>query len=105
MVDSEPQATSSTKEGWQAQATRYALLFDIVLLIARSENLEDLLSQAVGRVKWVFDFERCTLALRGDDIETYDFRTLLDTRRGSELFSVEDVPLAQGLSGEVMSSG
>ncbi|MBT3809673.1 MAG: response regulator [Rhodospirillaceae bacterium] len=105
MVDSETQAPDSTKEGWQAQATRYALLFDIVLLIARSENFEDLLSQAVGRVKWVFDFERCTLALRNPDEETYDFRTLLDTRRGSELFSVGDVPLSQGLSGEVMSSG
>jgi adenylate cyclase len=105
MADSEAQAADAAKEGWQAQATRYALLFDIVLLIARSKNLDDLLSQAVGRIKWVFDFNRCTLALCDSDKQTYELRTLLVTRRGTEPFSISDVPLAHGLSGEVMSSG
>lgn len=104
-VESGNQGPQSAEEGWQAQAARYALLFDIVLLIARSKNLEELLSQSIDRIKWVFDFNRCTLALRHSEKDTYDFRVLLDTQQDGDPVSFEDVPMSQGLSGEVISTG
>ena len=99
------QAERAAQESWQAQAARYALLFDIVLLIARSKNLDDLLTQSVNKIKWVFDFDRCTLALRNGEDETYRLETLLDTRRDAEKVTIESVALSDGLPGEVISTG
>lgn len=99
------QAARAAQETWQVQAARYALLFDIVLLIAKSKSLDDLLSQSVNKIKWVFDFDRCSLALRDGDDDTYCLDTLLDTRRGSEKVALKSVPLSDGLPGEVMRSG
>jgi signal transduction histidine kinase/DNA-binding response OmpR family regulator len=99
------QEERAAQESWQAQAARYALLFDIVLLIAKSESLDDLLSQSVNKIKWVFDFNRCTLALRNGEDDTYRLETLLDTRRGADKVTFESVPLSEGLSGEVIRTG
>ena len=99
------QAERAAQESWQAQAARYALLFDIVLLIARSKSLDDLLAQSVNKIKWVFDFDRCTLALRNGEDESYRLETLLDTRRDAEKVSIESVPLSDGLPGEVIGTG
>ncbi len=99
------QAERAAQESWQAQAARYALLFDIVLLIAKSKSLDDLLSQSVNKIKWVFDFDRCTLALRNDDGDSYHLETLLDTRRGADKVVLESVPLSDGLPGEVLRTG
>ncbi len=99
------QAERAGQETWQAQAARFALLFDIVLLIASSKSLEDLLAQSVNKIKWVFDFDRCTLALRNDDDETYRLETLLDTRRGAEKVTLDSLPLSDGLPGEVIRTG
>jgi len=99
------QAERAAQESWQAQAARYALLFDIVLLIAKSKSLDDLLSQSVNKIKWVFDFDRCTLALRNEDDESYCLETLLDTRRGADKVAIESVPLTDGLPGEVLRTG
>ncbi len=99
------QAERAAQESWQAQAARYALLFDIVLLIASSKSLDELLAQAINKIKWVFDFDRCTLALRKGDDETYHLETLLDTRRGAEKVTIETVALSDGLPGEVIRTG
>jgi len=95
----------SDTEAWQAQAARYALLFDVVLLIAKSERLETLLSQAVNKIKWVIDFDRCTMALRDLEGRRYRLETLLDTRRNATKAAVDDVPIGNGLLGEVISNG
>ncbi|NKB47761.1 MAG: response regulator [Alphaproteobacteria bacterium] len=99
------QTDRAGQETWQAQAARFALLFDIVLLIASSKSLDDLLAQSVNKIKWVFDFDRCTLALRDGEDDTYHLETLLDTRRGGEKVKLQTVPLADGLPGEVMRTG
>jgi signal transduction histidine kinase/CheY-like chemotaxis protein/putative methionine-R-sulfoxide reductase with GAF domain len=99
------QTERAGQETWQAQAARFALLFDIVLLIASSKSLEDLLAQSVNKIKWVFDFDRCTLALRNDDGDTYCLETLLDTRRGAEKVTIDSVLLSDGLPGEVIRTG
>ncbi|MCZ6590235.1 MAG: response regulator [Alphaproteobacteria bacterium] len=99
------QAERAAQESWQAQAARYALLFDIVLLIASSKSLDELLAQAINKIKWVFDFDRCTLALRNGDDDTYHLETLLDTRRSAEKVTIETVALLDGLPGEVIRTG
>jgi PAS domain-containing protein len=91
--------------GWEAQAARFALISDVVLLIARSTELEDLLLQAVNRIKWVFDFNRCTLALTEKGGDTYALRTLLETRRDQAKVEKSGVSVDAGLHGKVISSG
>ena len=99
--DSSGQA--SNQEAWKTQAARLALLSEVVLLIAKTPDLDQLLSGAIGKFKWVIDFERCTLALREND-ETYELRTLLETRRDVPQTSRQGVPLDHGMTGQVMQS-
>ncbi len=91
--------------GWEAQAARFALISDVVLLIARSTELEQLLFEAVNRIKWVFDFNRCTLALTEKGGETYVLRTLLETRRDHEKVAKSGVSLDEGFHGQVIRTG
>ena len=92
-------------ESWQAQAARFALISDVVLLIAQSNDLEKLLVGAVNKIKWVLDFDRCLLALRNADESTYWLRTLMETRRSANPIEEASLPVADGLAGAVMSSG
>ena len=84
------------------QAARYGLLSEIVLLIASSPDLPTLLPRFVKQVKWVLDFDRCTLASVNDDAQTYRLETLLETRRQVAPVLQERLPLAQGLAGDVL---
>ena len=62
------------------QATRYAVLAEVVLLIAETTDLERLLNELVSQVRRLLDFDRCTLALINDDGETYRLQTLVERR-------------------------
>jgi signal transduction histidine kinase len=86
-------------------AARNALLSEVVLLIARTADLDRLLNGAVNRFKWALDFECCRLALARRDGQSYDLQTLLDTRRGVDKISNSQVPVAEGLCGRVIRSG
>ena len=55
------------REDQQIQAARYGMLSEVVLLISETADLQHLLKQLIGKVKWVLDFNRCTLALLDDD--------------------------------------
>jgi len=100
-ADNIPQVENE-QEAWQIQVARFALLSEVVLLIARTPDLNRLLTQAINKLKWVIDFERCTLALRNDDNQTYHLQTLLETRRSVPKVMVEAVPLEHDLAGEVI---
>jgi GAF domain-containing protein len=76
------QKSAAPKEAWQAQAARLALLSEVVLLIAKTPDLDRLLSGAINKLKWVIDFERCTLGLVNSEGTAYQLRTLMETRRG-----------------------
>ena len=91
-------------ETGQIQAARYALLSEVVLLIAKTTDLSQLQKQLIGQVKWVLDFERCTLALLNDDRQTYRLQTLLETRRNMPHAEEAALALTQGISGTVMRS-
>src|SRR5688572_25274515 len=84
------------------QAARYGLLSEVVLLIASTPDFPTLLPRFVRQVKWVLDFDRCTLALKNDDAETYRYQTLLETRAVAAPASAEAVPLADGLCGAIL---
>jgi signal transduction histidine kinase/DNA-binding response OmpR family regulator/HPt (histidine-containing phosphotransfer) domain-containing protein/PAS domain-containing protein len=88
----------------QIQAARYGILSEIVLLISKTSDLQELLKLLIGKVKWVLDFNRCTLALINDDGQTYHLQVLLETRRGIPELDQVDVPLSQGINGAVMQS-
>jgi signal transduction histidine kinase/DNA-binding response OmpR family regulator/HPt (histidine-containing phosphotransfer) domain-containing protein/PAS domain-containing protein len=94
----------SEQETSQIQAARYGLLSEVVLLIAQTSDLQRLLKGAINKVKWVLDFERCTLALLNSDGQTYQLQTLLETRRSVPQVTEEAIPLSQGMPGEVMRS-
>jgi signal transduction histidine kinase/DNA-binding response OmpR family regulator/HPt (histidine-containing phosphotransfer) domain-containing protein/PAS domain-containing protein len=86
------------------QAARYAMLSDVVLLISKTSDLQQLLNKLIGQVKWVLDFDRCSLALLNDDGQTYQLQTLLESRPEVAPVAEAALPLAQGLPGAVMSS-
>jgi len=92
-------------ESWQAPAARFALLSDIVLLIAKTDDPEAMLKGVVSRLKWVISFNRCTLALVNDDGESYRLRTLFESRRNVAPIDVAAVPLDVGLPGEAIRRG
>ena len=95
---------ASAEESWRIQAARFALLSEVVLLIAKTPELDRLLSGAINKLKWALDFERCTLALLAEDGESYRLRTLLETRRGLPPAPEPPVPADHGIAGKVMHS-
>lgn len=87
---------------FQIQATRYGLLSEVVLMMSRTSNLDTMLTQLIGKLKWVLDFNRCTIALVNDSGTTYCLKTLLDTRNHADPLNIEALPLDQGLYGKVI---
>ena len=81
---------------WQLQAARYGLLSEVVLLIARTPDLDRLLSLVVNKLKWGRDFDRCTIARLNQDGASYELRTLLEARRDVSPVTTASVPLAHG---------
>ena len=99
------QKSATAQEAWQAQAARLAMLSEVVLLIAKTPDLDRLLSGAINKLKWVMDFERCTLALVNSDGTAYKLRTLMETRRDFSKDPLESVPIKRGIPGTVIQSG
>ncbi|MEO0561482.1 MAG: ATP-binding protein [Chloroflexota bacterium] len=98
MLDGNRQSSNQT----HVQAARYSLLSEVVLLLSRTEDLNQLLKKSINKVKWVIDFERCTLALINPDQQTFELRTLLETRRDAPKIYLESVPITSGIPGEAI---
>jgi PAS domain S-box-containing protein len=94
-----------TTDTLQAQVARQALLSEIVLLIASTPDLDRLLSGVIDQLKWVIEFDRCTLALPNVDASTYRLRTLQENRRGYPKDILDPVSLQAGISGAVVRTG
>ena len=101
MLPGAEKKSASKEESLQSQIARFALLSDVVLLIAKTPDLNRLLPQAISRLKWVIDFTRCTLALVNDD-ETYNLQTLQEIRRTVPPVNKKGLSLNQGLAGLVI---
>jgi adenylate cyclase len=94
----------STAEKWQAQAARFALLSEVVLLISELSDLDPLIKKTIGKLKWVIDFERCTLSLPDDDGEGYETKVLFEARRGVSKKAMTRM-LSEGVAGQVLRTG
>jgi GAF domain-containing protein len=86
----------------QFQAARYALLSEVVLLIAKTTDIQQLQQQLINSMKWVLDFERCTLALLDSDQSSYHLRTLFEARPSVPRVDVPVLSLAVGIPGQVI---
>ena len=91
-------------ENPQIQAARYGMLSEVVLLISETPDVQQLIEQLIQKVKWVLDFNRCTLALLNEGGDTYRLQALLETRRKIPNVDQSEIPLAHGIMGEVMRS-
>lgn len=47
----------------QIQSARYGMLSEVVLLIAKTTDLQRLFKEMISKIKWVLDFDRCTVAM------------------------------------------
>jgi len=92
------------QESVQIQAARYATLAEVVLYIAQTEDAEDLLERLSSEIKWVLDFDYCTLALLNEDKSAYQLHTLLAPREITPDVDLEDIPFGEGIPGSVMMS-
>ncbi|HEX9115076.1 MAG TPA: GAF domain-containing protein, partial [Anaerolineae bacterium] len=86
----------------QMQAARFGLLSEVVLLIAQIPDLDQLLTRLIGKLKWVLDFDRCTLALLNEDGQTYRLRTLFEVRQSVPPVNLPALSLEEGIPGAVM---
>jgi signal transduction histidine kinase/DNA-binding response OmpR family regulator/HPt (histidine-containing phosphotransfer) domain-containing protein len=86
----------------QFQAARYALLSEVVLLIAKTTDIQQLQRKLINSMKWVLDFERCTLALLNSDGSSYSLRTLLESRPGVPQVDELALSLSSGIPGAVI---
>jgi signal transduction histidine kinase/DNA-binding response OmpR family regulator/PAS domain-containing protein len=80
------------------KAARYGMLSEFALLIAQADNLDQLLQKLTSNMKWLLSFERCTIAIRNEDNETFCYKTLAETRRNIPEYNDESIPLEDGLS-------
>lgn len=95
----------SGSKAWEAQAARQALLSEIVLLITKTPEIDQLLRGAIKKLKWIIDFERCSIALADKTGRFYDYRVLLETRGKAPETNLESVPVDHGIAGLVIRSG
>ncbi len=86
-----------------AQVARNTLLVELLLAIAKAPTLDRLLSDAIGQVKWLLDFEFCALALCEGDCETYRVRSLFHDGETAPASAALTMP--SGLAGEVIATG
>jgi class 3 adenylate cyclase len=95
--------SKTPKSNWQAQAARHALFSEVVLLIAKTSELDALLKGSINKLKWIIDVERCTLALLGETGDTYRVHTLLETRRDLPTLDDRPIPATLGIAGQVIT--
>ncbi len=86
------------------EASRYALLSELALSLSEASDMEALTREFVPKLKYMIDFNRCTLALLEEDGTTYRLLILLETRQETSQASSDNISLQCGISGKVMLS-
>jgi len=104
-VNGKLEKQKSGSKAWEVQAARQALLSEIVLLITKTPEIDQLLRGAIKKLKWIIDFERCSFALADKTGRFYDYRILLETRGKALDTNLESVPVDHGIAGLVIRSG
>ena len=83
---------------------RYGLCLDVLRVMAEAGDMDALLAGFAQRVKWVLDFERCTVALLEGQGSVYRQRCLMETRPDMPALDHEPIPLARGVAGRAMGA-
>ncbi len=104
MLNPSSSGKTSDQESFQIQSARYGLLSEVVLLIAETADVQQMLKTVVNKVKWVLDFNHCSLALVNGDGQSYQLQTLLETRRRTPPITADALPLANGLLSDVIQN-
>ncbi len=86
------------------EAARYALLSELALSLSEASDMEALTREFVPKLKYMIDFNRCTLALLEEDGTTYRLLILLETRQETSQASSDNISLQCGISGKVIRS-
>ncbi len=86
------------------EAARYALLSELALSLSEASDMEALTREFVPKLKYMIDFNRCTLALLEEDGTTYRLLILLETRQETSQASSDNISLQCGISGKVILS-
>ncbi len=80
------------------EAARYALLSELALSLSEASDMEALTREVVPKLKYMIDFNRCTLALLDGDGTTYRLLILLETRQETSQPSSDNISLECGIS-------
>ncbi len=84
---------------------RYALISDFAQSLSEAAGLDALKADTLSKLKYIIDFNRCTLALLNKDESSYRLLTLLETRQEMPRTTEEKLPLESGIHGNVIRNG
>jgi PAS domain S-box-containing protein len=94
-----------TRDTLQAQLARQDLFSEMVLAIAGAPDLDALLSDGVGKLTQIIEFDRCTLAIPNAGESTYLLHTVHEARPGYSADTLGPVSLQSGIPGAVLRTG
>lgn len=92
MDDQRPSSPAVAREG---------ILVDLLSLLAQLREPDEVWTEAVHKMKWLFEFDRVDLALFDASETAYSLKTLFESRRGVPLFSAVGVPRERGSVGKL----
>ena len=83
---------------------RYKLLPKIKLLFSDTDNLDLVHDQIIDKIKFLLDFDQCTLAILQPKNQSYKLRNLLDLELGVNDKEDTAYPLDESIPGAVIQS-
>ena len=86
------------------QDERYKVLPEIMLLFSEADNLDQVQDQLIEKIKFLLDFNQCTLAILQPNNQTYKLRNLLDLELGVNDIEDTAYPLDESIPGAVVRS-
>ena len=87
------------------EESRYVLISEFALSLSEATGLDALKADVIPKLKYIIDFNRCTLALLNEDKSSYRLLTLLGTGHEMPRTTKEKIPWDSGIHGDVVLSG
>ena len=74
------------------------MLSELTLSLSEASDMQELTREVVPKLKYMIDFNRCTVALLDEHETTYRLLTLLETRQETSQPSSNNISLECGIS-------
>ena len=87
------------------EKSRYVLISEFALSLSEATGLDALKTDVIPKLKYIIDFNSCTLALLNEDESSYRLLNLLETRQEMSRTATERLPLDSGIHGNVILNG